>query len=627
MKKLVKKQKLHIILMVILGLQMGCAAVSTKGTSLFRSEALHHLNPVPDNIAQPSIYKKGMVDPLYVQTQADFHFTMAETYSLDNQPAKAIEEYKLTLLYDPLATTVQLRLVSEYVKVGLFSEAITQSEKIVSENPNHKNARLILASLYSSLKMYKKALSEYDKILVIEPNHPEVPLFIGAIYAEIQEYDKAVKYFRKMAKSKNYKKTAHQYYYYIARIYLEQGEEYYKDAEANYQLSIGKNPKFEDAVIGLSKLYLKQLSENKAEDLLASYQDRFGPSRKVAKQLSQIYLSNEDYEKALGQLRIIEDYETYNLNIKVRIALILIETKKYRAAIRKLDRILLQAPESDKIRFYLGAVHEELKSYKAAITNYKRISPTSTYYPEAVIHISYMYKKTGEIDDASEVMEEAIKKRNDVAQFYSFYASLLDEKKQYKKAIVMLEKAKKQFPENTQIHFFLGSMYDRVGEKAKVAKQMSAVLEIDGEHIQALNYLAYTLAEKGDELDYAQELALKALGLKKNDGFILDTLGWIMFKKGDVGQSIKYLEAAYKQEKNESIIAEHLGDAYFNFQLAEKAKSMYIEAARTEKDVNKRRKIYEKIASIEKQVSFGKKRTPASVGDQGKPASKKGSGK
>ena len=156
---------------------------------------------------------------------------------------------------------------------------------------------------------------------------------------------------------------------------------------------------------------------------------------------------------------------------------------------------------------------------------------------------------------------------------------------------------------------------------------MSAVLEIDGEHIQALNYLAYTLAEKGDELDYAQELALKALGLKKNYGFILDTLGWIMFKKGDVGQSIKYLEAAYKQEKNESIIAEHLGDAYFNFQLAEKAKSMYIEAARTEKDVNKRRKIYEKIASIEKQVSFGKKRTPASVGDQGKPASKKGSGK
>ena len=74
--------------------------------------------------------------------------------------------------------------------------------------------------------------------------------------------------------------------------------------------------------------------------------------------------------------------------------------------------------------------------------------------------------------------------------------------------------------------------------------------------------MAYTYAEINRELDEAELLARWALSLKSNNGYIQDTLGWIMFKQGHIENSIKLLESAYKIESDERVIAEHLGDAY-----------------------------------------------------------------
>ena len=74
-------------------------------------------------------------------------------------------------------------------------------------------------------------------------------------------------------------------------------------------------------------------------------------------------------------------------------------------------------------------------------------------------------------------------------------------------------------------------------------------------------------------------MAERALELQPNDGYILDTIGWIHFKKGEVEEAIKFLEAAHKAKSDEAIIAEHLGDAYLRHQMWQKAQKMYQSAA------------------------------------------------
>lgn len=176
----------------------------------------------------------------------------------------------------------------------------------------------------------------------------------------------------------------------------------------------------------------------------------------------------------------------------------------------------------------------------------------------------------------------------------------------------MLKGAIEKFPTNTQLIFFLGTMHDRIGQSNESISLMQRVIDLDKEHVQALNYLAYTYAELGSNLEEAEALSRRALALQPDDGYILDTLGWILFKRGDNEGAIKYLEAAFRIKPSEAIIAEHLGDAYLRHQMWQRATAMYRKAVEFEKDIEKGKKISEKLANVESQNQRSV-RAPASV--------------
>jgi len=557
-----------------------------------------------------NVTEGDIVDPVYQQTQADYHYSLGEALSLDGETQKAIEQFKLTLVYDTKSADVRLRLAAEYIKQGLMSEAIEQVEAALEIQPDSLEGRLLLGGLYSSLKMYDVAQKQYEFLMIQYPDNLDVPVYMGALLAEQNKTEQAINVFKDLAAHpKNPKKYKADYY--IGRIRSEQKDpKQWKLAEKAYIKGISAKPDDEDLVLALARLYDKMHKPKQAMKILLSYQDRFGPKKEVARTLSVKLLEKEKYDEALQQLEILEGFEGDDLNVKVKISLILIEQKKYDQAIDKLEEIIRMAPESDKIRFYLGAVYEEVKKPELAISHFTKISPSSSYYPEAVIHAAYMYKTLGDIKGAEETVQHGIQAKDDIPQFYAFYASLLDEQKQYKTAINMLEKATKKFPSRPQLEFFLGSMYDRVGKSGKTIEIMKHVLELDANHVQALNYLAYTYADKGINLDAAESLASKAIGLSPNDGYIMDTFGWVLYKQGKYAESIKYLEAAHKNVQSESIISEHLGDAYYRFELLDKAKSMYLNAVAHAQDDDRIRQIKTKLSTIEKQKDL---RRPASA--------------
>ena len=98
------------------------------------------------------------------------------------------------------------------------------------------------------------------------------------------------------------------------------------------------------------------------------------------------------------------------------------------------------------------------------------------------------------------------------------------------------------------------------------------MIRLEPKNVNALNYLGYTYAEMGKNLDEAERLIKKALKEKPNDGYITDSLGWVYFKKGLYDQAVKYLEKAVSLVPNDPIILEHMGDAYFK--VSEKGKAL-----------------------------------------------------
>jgi tetratricopeptide (TPR) repeat protein len=220
--------RIKILAILLFATMAACNTTSKKASVDRDSELVKAANekspadegnspPVTMDRAPASIAAAGgaVIDPEFMRAQADYHFTVAEAYALDGETAKAIEEYKLTLIYDPDSAQVRLRLAEELVKKGLLVQAVDQAETAVQEKPHMVEARLLLAGLYTSSKLYDKALEQYQYVSKDSPDNIEAALYIGVLLAEEKKYDESIKHFKKLAKDKEH---AHLAYYYWGRI-------------------------------------------------------------------------------------------------------------------------------------------------------------------------------------------------------------------------------------------------------------------------------------------------------------------------------------------------------------------------------------------------------------------------
>jgi tetratricopeptide (TPR) repeat protein len=358
-----------------------CATTSKDKTPQLYESAADVTNRAPTSMSVPQDGKSGgTIDEVSLRTKADYHFTIAESLSLEGESAKAIEEYKLTLVYDPNSAQVRLRLAAEYVKAGLVSEAVEQCKFALETNPKHEDARILLGGLYSAMRMYDEAIAQYKEVQKLNPDNYEAPLFVGAILAEQHKFTEAQEVFGKLAKDLDApnRPTA---YYYIGRVKLEESEtlkgasqtKAVKSAEAAFKQSLAIKPGYQEAILALGNMYESTGRKPLTIQLYQNFQERSGPSANVAEELSRLYIEQKDYARAYEQFSIMEAADKSDVNVKAKMAFILIEQQRYTEAVTRLEDVLALEPSSDKMRFYLGAVFEETKDFGQAIQSFSQI--------------------------------------------------------------------------------------------------------------------------------------------------------------------------------------------------------------------------------------------------------------
>ena len=137
----------------------------------------------------------------------------------------------------------------------------------------------------------------------------------------------------------------------------------------------------------------------------------------------------------------------------------------------------------------------------------------------------------------SKRFSRSLKKKNDQKEIFGLFASLYRKQKDYPKAIEAMERVIALDSKNDQAHFQLGALYDENKNKEKSIASMKKAIELNPQNAAALNYLGYTWAEMGVQLDEAESLIQRALKIEPNDGFYIDSLGWVYYQKGDYNQS------------------------------------------------------------------------------------------
>ena len=194
----------------------------------------------------------------------------------------------------------------------------------------------------------------------------------------------------------------------------------------------------------------------------------------------------------------------------------------------------------------------------------KSIGPAYSWYSSKSIS-AILFDTEGKENSISNLENEfnLLKKRN--FEHYYELANFYKDNKYFKKSItyysLALQNIKQDHDLVSKILDRRGASYERLGEWSKAEKDLIKSLKISPDQPYVLNYLAYSWIEKGVNLDKALEMLKRATELRKNDGYIIDSLGWGYYARKNYVDAEKYLKEAVKLKPLDPVINDHYADA------------------------------------------------------------------
>jgi tetratricopeptide (TPR) repeat protein len=253
--------------------------------------------------------------------------------------------------------------------------------------------------------------------------------------------------------------------------------------------------------------------------------------------------------------------------------------------------------------FYMAELELERLGPKAALPYYQAISSDFSKYEQATGRAVAIYRDAKQYVTAENLLINSLQKRPDIISFYPLLAALYEDEQRLSDARDILELGRKRYPEEESILYYLGFVYDRVGEKAKGFATMESLLALNPNNANALNFLGYTLLERNVELDRAGTYLSTALRLKPNDAFVIDSFGWYLFKTGQGSQAMKLLERAHAIKPEEALIVEHLADVYLALNLKSKALEAYKKSYAMSLEVALKERVGVKLSNLESALA------------------------
>ncbi|KZY03849.1 MULTISPECIES: tetratricopeptide repeat protein [unclassified Sulfitobacter] len=210
---------------------------------------------------------------------------------------------------------------------------------------------------------------------------------------------------------------------------------------------------------------------------------------------------------------------------------------------------------------------ENLEQYGLAIREYKEVPSDDPAYHVAELGRADALRRLGEEEEAIQVLEQLTRIHGDLAVVHSTLGDMLRAKEEYTAAIDAYDRALAATGEGLRTRWLLfysrGIAYERLGDLAAAEKDFRSALEINPEQPQVLNYLGYSLVEQQRNLDEALDMIERAVAASPDSGYIVDSLGWVLYRLGRYDEAVEQMERAVELVPIDPVVNDHLGDVYW----------------------------------------------------------------
>ena len=471
-------------------------------------------------------------DPRLAQRAAEIAF-------FERNNVRALEAAELWYDIDPASLDASQTLSGLLINAGRADEALPHLERLLgADTTNVSEGFLQLNRLLARNADRKATLSIVQRLAA---KHPQIAESHGA----------------------------------IAQAASNAGEEELAIKSARAAMALKPNWEFPAL---LAAQHLGKRSAAEASAALSAFLLHNPGATEARIALARSLIAERKYAEALVEFKRVEAAAPDNADVLYALGLLALDSKDYPAAETYLKKTLTLEPrDRNLVLLYLAQANEEQKRYPAAREWLVQVARGDHYF-NAQSRIANTFARDGKLDEGRAHLQAVVTVNNQQrVQMVLAEAQLLRDADRHKDAYDVLEKSLDKLPNHPDLLYESAMTAEKLERVDILEANLKKVIQIKPDHAHAYNALGYSLADRNERLTEARELIEKALKIAPDDAFIIDSMGWVLYRLGDLVRAHELLRKAY-DARPDAEIAAHLGEVLWKMNRRAEAERVWSEA-------------------------------------------------
>jgi tetratricopeptide (TPR) repeat protein len=528
------------------------AATRVADNDLATSYAVKSLSHGKDKIAS---YSK---DP-----RSYFHYLLALKAESKSQFEEAASHYAEVVRYDPEMEDMREILVKLLLRSGQIDQLIKTSEESLERFPDNTVINMILADVLAGKGDAYGALKHYRRVAEVDPGSSRAYLLQGTVYDSLKQYDQSSEMYKQVVLAESGNPLGH---HFLGQSQIRSGD--FEDAKVSLGKAVALRPNFIQAREHLAWVLIKLGKSDQAVRELKLLVKLDPRNQKVRSYLDNLQkLSAEETLKEYSQ--IPEDLQTPT-NIHMSIAGIFYEQALYLNALDEFQLTLIKEDRKET-HMLMSRIYEILGRLDKAVEEFDILRKMAPESVEILRYSARLYSLNGQPNEAVRLVKQAVDAEPENDSLYHSLSLAYMAVEKYDLAIKSM-RAAIRLNDNKDSYFFeLGALLERREKYSDAIDNMLRAIELNPMHSNAHNFIGYMYAQEGEYLDKALGHLKKALSIQPRNGYFLDSLGWIYFKKGESEKALTEIKKAMVYVAPDPVLYDHLGDVHYSLKNYEEA--------------------------------------------------------
>ncbi|KAF3980950.1 MAG: tetratricopeptide repeat protein [Methylococcales symbiont of Hymedesmia sp. n. MRB-2018] len=314
-----------------------------------------------------------------------------------------------------------------------------------------------------------------------------------------------------------------------------------------------------------------------AKEVLESILDEMPENDQIKKMLAQVLMKSDQFDQAIELYQSVLSNKSEDGGSRFALALILLQQNKDDEAMEHLSELINKPAWDAQASFYSGRIEYKKENYQKALVWFDKVTQGRYVYDASMAAISVLLnqKEFAEAEQRLNLIMARYPKEH--LNISLLNAELFVEQENYQKAFDVMTGALEKSPENRDLLYTRSLIAEKLDKLDVVEADLKKIILKNPEDYSALNALGYTLADRTQRYAEAEVYLQKAITLKPDETVIIDSVGWLHFKKGNLDAALALLLRAYDKLPENEIVT-HLTEILWVKGDKEKAKEIFADA-------------------------------------------------